>query len=41
VDVTPLDPEDRDNWIPEVMQSLGMPSRPPQIDLFGAGAVGG
>jgi nicotinamide riboside kinase len=41
VDVTPLDPEDRDNWIPEVMQALGMPSRPPQIDLFGAGAIGG
>ena len=41
VEVHQLDPEDRDTWIPFVMQSLGMPSRPPQIDLFGAGAVSG
>jgi GTPase SAR1 family protein len=41
VEVHKLDPEDRDTWIPFVMQSLGMPSRPPQIDLFGAGAVSG
>jgi nicotinamide riboside kinase len=41
VEVLQLDPEDRDTWIPFVMQSLGMPSRPPQIDLFGAGAVSG
>ena len=41
VEVRQLDPEDRDAWIPFVMQSLGMPSRPPQIDLFGAGAISG
>ena len=41
VEVHQLDPEDRDTWIPFVMQSLGMPSRPPQIDLFGAGAISG
>jgi GTPase SAR1 family protein len=41
VEVHQLDPEDRDAWIPFVMQSLGMPSRPPQIDLFGAGAISG
>lgn len=41
VEVHQLDPEDRDTWIPFVMQSLGMPSRPPQIDLFGASAVSG
>jgi hypothetical protein len=36
VDVMPLDPSDRDNWIPEVLQTLGLPQRPPQIDLFAA-----
>jgi len=40
VSVLPLDPGDRDGWIPGVMQALGMPSRPPQIDLFGAGVSG-
>lgn len=40
VEVTPLDADDRDGWIPTVMQSLGMPSRPPQIDLFAAGTLG-
>jgi GTPase SAR1 family protein len=35
VDVLPLDPEDREGWIAAVMQTLGLPSRPPQIDLFG------
>jgi hypothetical protein len=37
VDVMPLDADDRDGWIPTVMHALGMPSRPPQIDLFAAG----
>ena len=36
VPVTLLDPRDRDGWIPGVMRQLGFPSRPPQIDLFGA-----
>ncbi|HVF40357.1 MAG TPA: AAA family ATPase [Gemmatimonadaceae bacterium] len=40
VEVLPLDPADRDGWINFVMDTLGMPLRPPQIDLFGAGAVG-
>jgi hypothetical protein len=39
VEVQPLDPMDRDAWIPTVMQALQLPMRPPQIDMFGA-AVG-
>ena len=39
VDVTHLDPDDRDGWIPTVMHALGLPSRPPQIDLFAAAQV--
>ena len=39
IDVIPLDPMDRDGWIPTVMQTLGLPQRPPQIDLFSAGAA--
>lgn len=35
VDVIALDPADREGWIPTVMQTLGLPLRPPQIDLFG------
>ncbi|MGI9043910.1 MAG: ATP/GTP-binding protein [Gemmatimonadaceae bacterium] len=34
VTVHPLDPEDREGWIGTVLQQLGLPSRPPQIDLF-------
>ncbi|HYN81941.1 MAG TPA: AAA family ATPase [Gemmatimonadaceae bacterium] len=41
VDALPLDPADRDGWIPTVMHALDLPMRPPQIDLFGAAAVGG
>ena len=37
VDVRRLDPDDREGWIPFVIQSLGMPSKPPQIDLFVSG----
>jgi predicted ATPase len=40
VDVIPLDPADRDGWIPTVMRTLEVPLKPPQIDLFGASAVG-
>ena len=36
VEVLPLDPGDRESWIPAVMQTLGLPLRPPQIDLFNA-----
>lgn len=39
VDVQPLDPEDRERWIAAVLHALGMPSRPPQIDLFATGAT--
>ena len=35
VEVIALNPADRDGWIPTVMQTLGLPLRPPQIDLFG------
>ena len=41
VDALPLDPADRNGWIPTVMHALDLPMRPPQIDLFGAAAVGG
>lgn len=41
VDALPLDPADRDGWIPTVMHALDLPMRPPQIDLFGVAAVGG
>jgi predicted ATPase len=41
VDVIPLDPADRDGWIPTVMRTLELPLKPPQIDLFGASAAGG
>ena len=40
VAVLPLDPADRDGWIALVMDTLGIPKHPPQIDLFGAGATG-
>jgi GTPase SAR1 family protein len=40
VDVLRLDPADRDGWIPSVMSTIGMPSRPPQIDLFSAALTG-
>ncbi len=39
VNVMELDPGDRDGWIPTVLRALGFPSKPPQIDLFGAAAV--
>ena len=41
VDVIPLDPLDRDGWIPAVMRTLDLPLKPPQIDLFGASAISG
>jgi GTPase SAR1 family protein len=40
VEALPLDPRDREGWIGVVMQRLGLPKHAPQIDLFGAGAVG-
>lgn len=41
VEVLPLDPADRDGWIGVIMETLRLPLRPPQIDLFGAKALGG
>ena len=41
VQILHLDPMDREGWIPTVIQTLGLPQRPPQIDLFGAGAISG
>ena len=38
--VTPLDPADRDGWIGTVSQKLNVALRPPQIDMFGARALG-
>lgn len=38
-EVSTLDADDRDSWISVVMHSLGLPSRPPQIDLFAAGST--
>lgn len=39
VEVIRLDPMDREGWIPSVIQTLGMPLRPPQIDMFSASAA--
>ena len=39
VEVLRLDPMDRDAWIPTVIQTLGLPQRPPQIDLFSLGTA--
>jgi len=39
VDVQQLDPMDRDGWIPTVIQSLVLPTKPPQIDLFSLGVA--
>lgn len=35
VPVTRLDQNARDSWVSVVMDSLGLPKHPPQIDLFG------
>jgi GTPase SAR1 family protein len=40
VSTTPLDPSNREGWIAVVMRQLALPRHAPQIDLFGAGAVG-
>ena len=34
-----LDPTSRDGWVDTVLAAMGLPARPPQIDLF-AGAAG-
>ena len=36
VPVHALDPRDRDGWTAHVVQQLGLPAHPPQIDLFSA-----
>jgi len=40
VEVMPLDPANRDGWIGAVMQKLKLALRTPQIDMFGARALG-
>lgn len=30
-----LDPDDRDGWVERVLHTVGLPLRPPQIDIFG------
>lgn len=40
VPVTQLDPADRDGWIGAVVRRLNVMLRQPQIDLFGAKAIG-
>lgn len=30
-----LDPENREGWVDDVIRSVGLPLRPPQIDFFG------
>ncbi len=39
VPVHVLDPRDRYRWTPNVVQLLGLPARPPQIDLFPSGVT--
>lgn len=39
VEVTNLDSTDRDGWITTVIESLGLPTKPPQIDLFSLGVA--
>ncbi|NJD09735.1 MAG: ATP-binding protein, partial [Gemmatimonadetes bacterium] len=36
VDCQRLDPLDRDGWCEAVVDALGLPSKPPQIDIFAA-----
>ena len=36
VPVHALDPRDRDGWTARVVEQLGLPAHPPQIDLFSA-----
>jgi len=32
-----LDEHDREGWLDTVLRTIGLPLRPPQIDLFSAG----
>ncbi len=36
VEVHHLDPSDRDGWTADALRMLGLPTQPPQIDLFAA-----
>ena len=40
VNVQPLDPLDREGWVATVMESIGLPKHPPQIEMFGGAAAG-
>jgi len=33
-----LDPHDREGWCAAVLRTMGLPSRPPQLDIFAADA---
>jgi len=39
VEVQQLDPMNRDGWVAVVMDSLGLPKNPPQIDMFGVAPI--
>lgn len=41
VNVQSLDPLDREGWVGTVMDSLGLPKHPPQIEMFGGASAGG
>jgi len=40
VPIVSLEADARDGWVGVVMDSLGLPKHPPQIDLFSGGAAG-
>ena len=40
VNVQPLDPLDREGWVATMMESIGLPKHPPQIEMFGGAAAG-
>src|SRR3954468_21353002 len=40
VEILALDPAAREGWVTVVMDSLGLPKYPPQIDLFSGASIG-
>ena len=41
VPITRLDADARDRWVGVVMDSLGLPKHPPQMDMFGSSSLAG